>query len=261
MRLENKVAIISGAGRGLGRAVAFAMASEGAAVVLLARTAAQLDQVVQEIIHQGGNALAIPTDVSLWEEVQKGVDRVVRALGGVDIVVNNAAVTGPIGPLHTDGQEGWAESTAVNLSGVFYLSRAVCDYLVKKGQGKIINVTSGLGSMVMPGLGAYSIAKAGVIHLTRIMAEELRPHNVQVNGLDPGVMDTSMQDKIRKLGKEGLSAEIYKQFVDLQKQGHLKPPEKVAKLAVFLASSASDNITGHIGTESDYQRFGYGSAG
>ena len=258
MLLKDKVVIISGAGRGLGKACAMAMAQEGAAVALLARSQSEIDQVAREIGGSGGRALSIPTDVSSAEGVYEAVKRTVDAFGSIHVVLNNAAIPGPIGPMHETDVQDWIKALEVNLFGVFLLAREVLPFMVSNREGKIINVTSGLGQMVMPGLGAYSVAKAGVIHLTKILAEELRPYNIQVNGLDPGVMDTPLQSWIRTHGKEHLEPGIHKEFVELKEKGLLKPPEKVARLAVFLASRASDKLTGHIGTESYYRNYGYG---
>ena len=257
MILNDKVAIISGAGRGLGKATAQAMAREGAAVVLLARTGPEIEQVARDIQGVGGRALALPTDVGSAEQVARAVKKTMEAFRRIDIVVNNAAIGGPIGPLYGVDSKAWIKALEVDLFGVFFLSRQCLPHMIPERRGKIINLTSGLGQMVMPGLGAYSVAKAGVIHLTRIMAEELKPYNIQVNGLDPGVMDTPLQTWIREHGRDALDPEVHRQFVGLKDQGLLKPPEQVARLAVFLASSASDGLTGHIGTESYYKRFGY----
>jgi 3-oxoacyl-[acyl-carrier protein] reductase len=109
----------------------------------------------------------------------------------------------------------------------------------------------------MPFFGAYSVTKAGLIHLTKIMSEELECYNIQVNGLDPGVMDTRMQEEIRNLGPEILGDEMFHEFTSMKERGILKPPEKVAKLVVFLASGESDSITGENGTENFYTRLGY----
>lgn len=122
----------------------------------------------------------------------------------------------------------------------------------------IINVTSGLGEMVMPLFGAYSITKAGLIHLTKIMAEELKEYNIRVNGLDPGVMDTRMQEYLRGLGPEILGEKAYRDFLAMKQMGRLKPPEKAARLALFLASEESDSINGEIGTETFYKKLATG---
>jgi 3-oxoacyl-[acyl-carrier protein] reductase len=171
--------------------------------------------------------------------------------------MNNAAVIGPIRPLYAIDEGDWDSCMEINLKGYFLFSKAVIPHMINWGSGKIINVTSGLGVMAMPLFGVYSIAKAGVIHLTKILAEELRGYNIQVNGLDPGVMDTRMQEELRNLGPEVLGDETYAEFSGFKERGILKPPDRVARLAVFLASEESDSVTGENGTENHYMRFGY----
>src|SRR4030043_89219 len=197
MKLGGKVAIVTGAGGGLGRASAIAMARDGASLVILSRTPAELRETAERIKAIGRKVLFIRADVSKPEDIEK----------------------------------------------------VVIPHMIKQRKGKIINVISGLGERVMPPFGAYSVAKAGLIHLTRFMAEELKGYDIQVNGLDPGIMDTRMQEEIRASGPEVLGLELYEQILGWKERGELKPPEKVARLAVFLASAASDSINGECGTE------------
>jgi 3-oxoacyl-[acyl-carrier protein] reductase len=254
MRLKGKTAIITGGGRGLGRASAAAMAREGASVVILSRTPAELRETQKAI---GGTALPVKADVSKPGDIGRAVKRALSAFGRIDILMNNAAIVGPVKPLHRVDKAEWDEVFGINLRGVYLFSRAVIPHMMKGRAGKIINVTSGLGEMVMPPFGAYSLTKGGVNHLTQIMAEELKEHDIQVNCLDPGVMDTRMQEEIRGLGPGVLGKETYKEFMDLKEQGYLDPPEKAAELAVFLASGESDSITGMNGTEDYYVQLGY----
>jgi 3-oxoacyl-[acyl-carrier protein] reductase len=257
MKLAGKVAIITGSGRGLGRAAAIAMAHEGAAVVVLSRTPRELEEVAEAIASSGGRAVPVEADVSKPGNVKRAVGRAVSEFGGVDILMNNAGIVGPVKPLHeVDGAE-WTEVMGINLGGAQLFSRAAVPLMSRRGAGKIINVTSGLGAMVYPGLGAYSISKAGLIHMTKIMASELSDRNIQVNGLDPGVMDTRMQEDIRGLGPEVLGRRIHEDFKGLQEEGLLKPPEEAGNLAVFLASSESEGITGENGTGEFYGSLGY----
>jgi NAD(P)-dependent dehydrogenase (short-subunit alcohol dehydrogenase family) len=254
MKLRGKVAIITGSGRGLGRASAVAMAGEGASVVIMSRTASELRDAARAI---GKNVVRIKADVSRPADIVRVVDRALSAFGRIDILMNNAAVLGPVRPLHEVRRKEWQEAIAINLHGVFLFSRAVIPTMASLGGGKIINVTSGLGEMVMPPLGVYSVAKGGVIHMTRIMAEELKPHNIQVNGLDPGVMDTAMQEEIRALGPGVLGPEVHERFLGMKRDGRLASPEKAARLALFLASAESDMVTGANGTESTYRGLGF----
>jgi 3-oxoacyl-[acyl-carrier protein] reductase len=260
MRLKGKVAIITGAGRGLGKASSIEMAKEGAFLVILSRTSSELRETAKAITSLGGDSIHLKADVSKLKDIEKVVDRTIEQFGKIDILMNNAAIIGPVSPIFMIDEEDWNEVMNINLRGPYLFSKAVSPYMIKQGRGKIINVTSGLGEIVMPSLGAYSVTKAGLIHLTKIMAEELECYNIQVNGLDPGVMDTRMQEELRHLDPEILGDEIYHEFLSMKERGVLKPPEKVAKLAVFLASEESDSITGENGTENFYKRLGYRKA-
>ncbi len=256
-QLADQVAMITGAGRGLGRAAAIAMSREGAAVVLCSRTPSELDETAERIRQTGGRAASVRADISVAKDVQRVTASALRAFGRIDILMNNAAVIGPIKPLWKLRPSEWEELFRINLNGPYLAVRSVVPAMKEQGRGKIINVTSGLAEMVLPRFGAYAVSKAALNQLTRVLAEELRDHGIQVNGLDPGVMDTAMQDAVRGAGPELLGADLYREFVRMKDQGRLKPPEQVARLAVFLASSATDRITGEIGTEHDYGRHGY----
>jgi NAD(P)-dependent dehydrogenase (short-subunit alcohol dehydrogenase family) len=257
MRLNGKVAILTGAGRGLGRASAIAMAKEGASLVILSRTPSELRETAERIKAQGREVLSIRADVSKPGDIKKVVRRALSRFGAIDLLMNNAAIIGPLKPTFKIKEKEWDHALDINLRGAYLFSKAVIPHMIKQKRGKIINVISGLGEIVMPPFGAYSVAKAGLIHLTRFMAEELGDYNIQVNGLDPGIMDTRMQEEIRASGPEVLGAELYKQVLGWKERGELKPPEKVARLAVFLASAASDSFTGESGTETYYRKWGY----
>jgi len=257
MELKEKVAIITGGGRGLGRASAIEMAKEGASLVILSRTLSELKETAKTIKDLGGGVLYVKADVSKPKDVEKVVDIAISQFKKIDILMNNAAIIGPVKPTFRVEKAEWDEVFNINLRGVFLFSKAVTPFMIKERRGKIINVVSGLGEIVMPPFGAYSVTKAGLIHFTRIMAEELKDYNIQVNGLDPGVMDTRMQEEIRDLGPEVLGDEIYLDFLNLKETGQLKLPEKVARLAVFLASETSNSFTGENGTETYYRKFGY----
>lgn len=254
MRLKGRAAIITGAGRGLGRASALMMAREGASVVVISRTGEEIEETGKLL---GKNSVALVADVSRPRDVKHVVRKALSAFGRIDILMNNASILGPVGPTCEVSRSEWEEVFRINVGGVLAFSSAVLPYMKIQGGGKIINVTSGLGEIVMPPLGPYSVTKAAVIHLTRIMAEELRPHNIQVNGLDPGVMDTKMQEAVRDMGPEVLGRGVYERFSGLNKGGYLRPPVQSAGLSVFLSSEASDHITGENGTENHYMQMGY----
>jgi len=233
------------------------MAGEGASIVILSRTSGEVEETARLILDKGGKAVHIVADVSRTSDRRAALEEALSVFGGVDILMNNAAIIGPVKPLHEIEGPEWEDAMGINLHAVQMFSREVVPYMAARGGGKIINVTSGLGEMVMSPLGAYSVAKGGVIHLTQIMASELRRHKIQVNGLDPGVMDTRLQADILKCGPEVLGEEVYADFRGLKERGELDPPERAAELAVFLASRATDSITGENGTEWHYSRLGF----
>jgi NAD(P)-dependent dehydrogenase (short-subunit alcohol dehydrogenase family) len=257
MKLNGKVAIITGAGRGLGRASAIEMANEGASLVILSRTPSELRETAERIKVLGREVLSIRADVSKPGDIKKVVQQALARFDAIDLLMNNAAIIGPLKVLFKVREKEWNGVLDINLRGVYLFSKAVIPHMIKQRRGKIINVISGLGEMVMPPFGAYSVAKAGLIHLTRFMAEELKDYDIQVNGLDPGIMDTRMQEEIRVAGPEVLGLELYRQVLGWKERRELKLPEKVARLAVFLASAASDPINGECGTETYYRKWGY----
>jgi NAD(P)-dependent dehydrogenase (short-subunit alcohol dehydrogenase family) len=257
MILDGKVAIVTGAGRGLGGASAIAMTREGASLVILSRTPAELRETAGRIKDLGGRVLSLRADVSKPKEVETVVRQTLSRFKKIDILMNNAAIIGPLKPTFKIKEREWDQTLDINLKGIYLFSKAVIPHMIKQRRGKIINVISGLGEIVMPPFGPYSIAKAGLIHLTKFMAEELKDYDIQVNGLDPGIMDTGMQEEIRTAGPEVLGVELYKQVLGWKERGELKAPEKVARLAVFLASAASDSFTGESGTETYYRKWGY----
>jgi NAD(P)-dependent dehydrogenase (short-subunit alcohol dehydrogenase family) len=257
MILDGKVAIVTGAGRGLGGASAIAMTREGASLVILSRTPAELRETAGRIKDLGGRVLSLRADVSKPKEVETVVRQTLSRFKKIDILMNNAAIIGPLKPTFKIKEREWDQTLDINLKGIYLFSKAVIPHMIKQRRGKIINVISGLGEIVMPPFGPYSVAKAGLIHLTKFMAEELKDYDIQVNGLDPGIMDTGMQEEIRTAGPEVLGVELYKQVLGWKERGELKAPEKVARLAVFLASAASDSFTGESGTETYYRKWGY----
>lgn len=258
MKLKNKVALITGAGRGLGRATALAMAREGAAVALISRTRHELEETAQQVKGAGGKALALPLDISDEKTLREAADRIFTVFGGIDILMNNAAVVGPVAPLHEVDPDEWRYTFDVNVAGARQACQETIPHMIRAGSGRIVNVTSGMAEISMPLFGAYSASKAALNNMTRIMAEELRGYGIQVNGLDPGVMDTQMQEDIRGMGPEVLGQQLYEQFLSFKEGGHLRSPDEVARLAVFLSSNDAVGISGEIGGEEEYRDYGYG---
>lgn len=260
MTVRGKVALVTGAGRGLGKAVAKAYAGRGMKVMMMSLNGGELKRTAEEIADMTGETvLHAAGDVSDRRDVSRAVAEAIGRFGPIDVLVNNAGIIGPPRFLEDADPDSWSRTLGVNLGGIYLCTRAVLPAMVKRRQGKIINIVSGLGEMPYPRFCAYAVSKAGAIQLTRSLASELQPVNIQVNAIDPGVMDTAMQNRLRKMDPEILGEDIHRNFVSYKQQGVLKDPDKVAPLAVFLASSDSDNITGEIGTLRHYRRLGWKS--
>lgn len=193
--LADRVAIVTGAGRGIGRAVAQALAREGAAVALAARTRAEVAAVAEAIRTAGGRALAVPTDVSQDAQVEALVDETVGQLGPVDILVNAAGVAA-FGPVAGAKPADWDAMLAVNLRAVMVCCRAVLPSMLRRRSGTIVNVASVAASRPIAGAAAYAATKAGVVAWSRALAEELRGDGVRVGVISPGAVDTPLWDAV-----------------------------------------------------------------
>ncbi len=234
--LEGKVAIVTGASRGIGRATALALAAEGAGVVVnYASSSSAADAVVAEIVAMDGQAIALQADVSKEAEVDQMVATTVEQFGKIDVLVNNAGITRDTLLLRMKPAD-WQAVIDLNLTGVFLCTRAVSKLMLKQKSGRIINITSVAGQMGNPGQANYSAAKAGVIGFTRTVARELASRGITVNGVAPGFIATDMT--------ENLQAEPILQMIPLGRYGQ---PEDVAGMIQFLAAApAAGYITGQI---------------
>jgi NAD(P)-dependent dehydrogenase (short-subunit alcohol dehydrogenase family) len=224
--LHRKVAIVTGAGRGIGHTIAMAYARAGAAVCCAARTATELEATVQAITAAGGQALAVPTDVSQLAAVQHMVQTTVATFGGLDILVINAGVNPDRRSIEDSNPAAWQVTLEVNLLGAYYCAHAAIPALKQRGAGKIITIGSGLGHRSPAGNAAYACSKAGLWMLTRVLAQELWPYNISVNELIPGPVLTSMDGQLasQRQGVFGIDSEW------------VKTPEEVVPLALFLAT-------------------------
>ena len=245
MRFQNKVALVTGAGRGIGRAVAEAFAREGAAVALVARTAAEVEAAAAEIAAMGARTLPVAGDVSQPEEVEAFVARVAAELGTIDILVNNAGISVSSGFVDTSFAE-WNRVMLVNLYGAVHCSRVVARAMIQDGRGgAIVNVSSIHGYRAEPGASSYDVAKGGLDQLTRALAVELAPHAVRVNGVAPGFVETSMA--VVNGVNEHETAWFRTIYVGRRKIPLARPadPVEIAAPVLFLASEDASYVTGH----------------
>ncbi len=235
-RLRGQVAIVTGASRGIGRAIALALAAEGANLVVnYASSSEAAQQVADEIASGGGNAIALQADVSKTDQVDALTAAVMEKWNRIDILVNNAGITRDTLLLRMK-PEDWQAVIDLDLTGVFLCTRAVSKVMLKQRSGRMINITSVVGQMGNPGQANYSAAKAGVIGFTKAVAKELAPRSITVNAVAPGFIATDLTNNLK--------AEEILKYIPLGRYGQ---PEEVAGLVRFLASDpAAAYITGQV---------------
>jgi NAD(P)-dependent dehydrogenase (short-subunit alcohol dehydrogenase family) len=240
MRFEGKVAIVTGAGSGIGRASALAFAREGACVVCANRTAETGQAVVAAIEAEGNQALFIQTDVSLSSDVSRLVNETVSRFGRVDVLFNNAGVA--LGrPVLEMSEEIWDQVMAINLKGLFLCTKAAAAHMVRHGSGAIVNNASVLGFQSLPGTAAYGASKAAMLAFTRAAALELAPHGVRVNAVVPGSTDTPMM--WGRLQGEALDR-ARQEVAEATPIGRVADPTEVARAVLFLASEEASFVVG-----------------
>jgi len=235
--LTDKVAIVTGASRGIGRAIALALASQGAKVVASARNGEALAQLAEEIKAQGGDALAVVGDVALEDDANNLVKQAVEAYGQVDVFVNNAGITRD-GLLLRMKNDDWDAVLDTNLKGAFLCTRAVAKVMSKQRSGRIINISSVVGEMGNAGQANYCASKAGLLGLTKSVARELARRNVTVNAITPGFITTEMTEDMTEKAQEAMTEQI--------PLGRPGSAEDVANAVIFLASDQSAYITGQV---------------
>jgi NAD(P)-dependent dehydrogenase (short-subunit alcohol dehydrogenase family) len=224
--LRGKVIMITGASRGLGRALTLAYAEEGANLVITSRSAESLEPVAEETKGMEVEVLAIPADISRSTHIERLVDAAVERFGRIEVLINNAGLLGPRVPIVEYPEDEWRKVLEANLTGPFLLTKAVIPYMPKGGS--IINITSGVSIEGRPRWGAYSVSKFGLEGLTQVLAAELEEHRIRVNSVDPGSMRTEMR------------AAAYPD----EDPTTLTTPEENTYVFLYLASDESRNVTG-----------------
>lgn len=241
-RLEGRVALITGGGRGIGRAIARAYAAEGARLSLSARTASELDETAEEIRREfGSEVMTAIADVSDREQVDRTVDRTLQHFGAIDVLVNNAGNIGPVGRVWHNDPEDWARTISVHLMGVYYGCRAVIPLMLERGSGRIVNM-SGVGGS---NTSAYDAAKVAIVNFTENLALELADTPITVNAISPGSIHTRMWEETRDLSLAIGDMATYERGVQVT-SGQGASIERAAELAVFLGSDDSGRLSGRL---------------
>lgn len=246
--LSGRSAIITGANQGLGRVIAEHFVRAGAGVLLTARDQTLLEEVREAILplaKVGQRVLIERGDVSNRESCDAVVARAVRELPGLSILVNNAGVYGPKGPIEEVDWDQWVKAIEINLFGTVYMCRAIIPTLKAAGYGKIVNLSGGGATAPLPRISAYAASKAAVVRMTDTLAEELRDWNIDVNAIAPGALNTRLLDEVLAAGPEKVGKAFFERSMKQRDQGGA-PMEKGAALAVFLAAPESDGITGRL---------------
>lgn len=238
-RLAGKVAIVTGASSGIGRATAKLFAKEGAKVVVGARREAELATLVQEIVADGGKAILLAGDVQSEQFAKDLVNKAVTSFGGLDIAFNNAGTIGPSGPTTDISEKDWSAALAVNLTSAFLGAKHQIPALLKRGGGSIIFTSTFVGyTAAFPGVAAYAASKSGLIGLTQSLAAEYGPQGIRVNAILPGAVDTPMYQAVNS------TAEAQSFITNLHALKRVGRPEELARSVLYLASDDSSFVTG-----------------
>ena len=242
LNLTKKTAIVSGGSKGIGKAIAIKLAQAGANVVICSRKKENLDSAVNEAASNGLTLTPIVCNASNNKSIQSVVDHTIEKFDKVDILVNNAAANPYYGPILNSEDSHWDKIFDVNVKGYFNFVKACSDSMITNNSGKIINVASIAAKTPLEGLGVYNISKAAVVMLTKVLAKELGEHNIQINTLSPGLIKTDFSKTLWE------NKDTYNKIIKSIPQGKMGSPDDISGMALYLASEASDFVTGSIFT-------------
>ena len=248
MKLAKRCAIITGASQGLGAEIATHFVAEGASVLLCGRdskTLAEMGAKLQQAASAGAQVLTQTADVAREADVDRLFARAVEAFGRLDVLVNNAGVYGPLGPIEEIDWQDWVKAIEINLMGTVYPCRAAVPIMKKQGYGKIVNLSGGGATNPLPRITAYAASKAAVVRFTESLALELKEARIDVNAVAPGALATRLMDQVIDVGPDAVGADFHARMVKTREEGGT-PLQKGAELCVYLASAASDGITGRL---------------
>lgn len=239
LSLENKVVLVTGASRGIGRSIAIGLAQSGADVIIASRKIADLEKVAEEIKKTSRKCLAVPAHIGRIEEISNLVEKAIAEFGKIDILINNAATNPTMAPAIDIDDRAWDSIMNLNLKGLFFLSQSVAKIMREKGGGKIINVASiaGITPDILP---VYSISKAAVIMATKVMAQQWAIFNIRVNAIAPGLTKTKFSEALWK------NQDILNIAMSRTPLGRPAEPEEMVGAVIFLASDASSYVTGQV---------------